>query len=66
MFYVIGAYLCVATFLMGVATTVVVSDGLQMSAERALKIIGMALIWPWYFCLFLLTVALNFIFGERK
>lgn len=66
MIYVLGVYLCIATFLMGVATTVVMTDENTMSAERALKIIGMALIWPWYFAMFLVTVALNFIFGERK
>lgn len=66
MIYILGVYLCIATFLMGVATTVVLTDDNMMTAERALKIIGMALIWPWYFGLFLVTVALNFIFGERK
>ena len=66
MIYVIDAYLCVASFLLGVAATVTVEDNETITAERMLKMIGMALIWPWYFAMFLVTLFVGLVFGERK
>ena len=66
MIYVIGAYLCVASFLLGVAATVTSEDNETITAERFFVSVGMALIWPWYFAMFLVTLFVGLVFGERK